>query len=276
MRARPQAVAERERDVVDAADVQDLVERSRNSGFSRLWCDHPVRQQRAAARDDAGHAVPAQRQVLEPHSRVDRHVVDALLGLVLDRPRAAGLRSSSSGRLHALDGLIDRHGPDRHGRGARGSPRASRRSAGRSRGPSRCPRPSARRARSLSTSSSSDERRRRAADVRVDLDACRVPDRHRVERADGGRWRGRSCDRGRPRRGRPRPRAPRARRRALISGETSGGRRASGSGTRAGRELRATPRRGLKGRPAPAPPARRGAGSAGPAPERPASRSPPA
>ena len=46
--------------------------------------DHPAREDAAAARDDPGHAVLAERQVLEPHAGVDRHVVDALLRLVGD------------------------------------------------------------------------------------------------------------------------------------------------------------------------------------------------
>ena len=49
-----------------------------------LVVDHPAREQPAAARDDAGHAVLAERQVLEPHAGVDRHVVDALARLRVD------------------------------------------------------------------------------------------------------------------------------------------------------------------------------------------------
>jgi hypothetical protein len=59
--------------------------------------DHPLRHQRAAARHDAGDAILHERQVLAQHARVDREVVDALLGLVLEDVEevvASGPRSS--------------------------------------------------------------------------------------------------------------------------------------------------------------------------------------
>src|SRR5262249_55276019 len=46
--------------------------------------DHPFRQQRAAARDDARQPVLDQRQVLLEDAGMDGEVVDALLRLVLD------------------------------------------------------------------------------------------------------------------------------------------------------------------------------------------------
>ena len=49
------------------------------------WCgQHPRAHQRAAAADDAGDALGRQRQVFQQDAGVDRHVIDALLGLVLD------------------------------------------------------------------------------------------------------------------------------------------------------------------------------------------------
>ena len=45
---------------------------------------HPAGHERAAAAHDAGDALRRQRQVLQQDAGVDRHVVDALLGLVLD------------------------------------------------------------------------------------------------------------------------------------------------------------------------------------------------
>ena len=63
---------------------------------------HPLGDQRAAAADDAGDAARRQLQVLEQHAAVDGHVVDPLLGLMLDhvqevlRPHVARCRRASS------------------------------------------------------------------------------------------------------------------------------------------------------------------------------------
>ena len=46
--------------------------------------DHPFGQDRSAAADDAGDAPRGQRNVLHQYSGVDGHVIDALLGLLLD------------------------------------------------------------------------------------------------------------------------------------------------------------------------------------------------
>ena len=72
--------------------------------------------QRAAAGDDAGDAVLRQRQVLVEHAAVDGHVVDALLGLVLDHVEEV-VRGQVLDVRDLLDGLVDRHGADRHRRG---------------------------------------------------------------------------------------------------------------------------------------------------------------
>jgi hypothetical protein len=78
-----QAVADGERDVVLAHDLADVVPDARTSG-SRDRGEHPLGEQRPAAADDADQAVLDERDVPLADARVDRHVVDALLGLVLD------------------------------------------------------------------------------------------------------------------------------------------------------------------------------------------------
>jgi uncharacterized protein (UPF0261 family) len=77
---------------------------------------HPVRQQRAAAADDAGDAIASQRDKLAQHAGVDRHVVDALLGLLFDdfEHQAGG---QILGALHSRERFVNRHGADGHGRG---------------------------------------------------------------------------------------------------------------------------------------------------------------
>ena len=76
---------------------------------------HPLRQDRAAAADDAGDALGDQRQVLDQHAGVDGHVVHALLGLLLDDfEHDVGVEVFDA--LHARDRLVDRHRADRHRR----------------------------------------------------------------------------------------------------------------------------------------------------------------
>ena len=115
-RAGPQAVAQAPGDVVLPHDVAQVVE-VRVERVLLAVGHHPLGDQRAAAADDAGHAVHRQVQVLEHHAAVDRHVVDALLRLVLDhvqkmlRPHVLDLAAQ------LFEHLVDRHRADRHGRG---------------------------------------------------------------------------------------------------------------------------------------------------------------
>ena len=78
---------------------------------------HPLGDQRAAAADDAGDAVHRQVQVLEHHAAVDGHVVDALLGLVLDHVEEMLRPHVFDVAAQLFEHLVDRHGADRHGRG---------------------------------------------------------------------------------------------------------------------------------------------------------------
>ena len=83
-------------------------------GFCLPCCDHPLGEQRAAARDDAGDAVPDQRQVLAQHAGVDREVVDALLRLALDLLQDDVVAEILDAA--ADDHAVDRHRADRHRR----------------------------------------------------------------------------------------------------------------------------------------------------------------
>ena len=74
----------------------------------------PLGQDRAAARDDAGHALGGHRDVAQQHAGVDGEVVHALLGL-LDQRVAEDLPGEVLGlAVDLLQRLVDRHGADRH------------------------------------------------------------------------------------------------------------------------------------------------------------------
>ena len=114
-RARPQTVAQRERHVVGAHDLADLAEVGVEEVLAMMR-EAPLRQDRAAARDDAGDATGGHRDVAQQHAGVDGEVVHALLALLdervaIDLPREI-LRTAAD----LLERLIDRHGADRHRR----------------------------------------------------------------------------------------------------------------------------------------------------------------
>ena len=74
---------------------------------------HPLGKDGAAAADDAGDALGNQRQILDQHAGVDRHVVDALLGLLFDDfEHDVGVEVFDA--LHARDRFVDRHRADRN------------------------------------------------------------------------------------------------------------------------------------------------------------------
>ena len=110
--ARPEAVARADRHVVLRADLEDLVP-VRVKRVLLVVLDHPLRHDRAAARDDARDAVLHERQVLDEHASVDGEVVDALLRLVLEHVDHVG-GGELADALDVLQGLVDRHGADRH------------------------------------------------------------------------------------------------------------------------------------------------------------------
>ena len=78
-----QAVAEGKGDIVLREDLADVVE-ALVEKILLVVMRHPLRQNRAAAADDAGDALRDQRQVLNQHAGMDGHVVHALLGLLFD------------------------------------------------------------------------------------------------------------------------------------------------------------------------------------------------
>ena len=155
-RSRAQAVAEREADVVGAHDLADLAEARVEEAFL-VMREAPLRDDRAAARDDAGDAPGGHRDVAQQHAGVDGEVVHALLGL-LDQRVAIDLPGQLLGpAADFLERLIDRHRADRHGRVADDPLARLVDVACRSRDPSTVSAPHSVAQRSFSTSSSIDE-----------------------------------------------------------------------------------------------------------------------
>jgi hypothetical protein len=172
-----QSVADRKRDVVAAQDLADLVPELVHEVLAAVM-EHPLREQRSAARDDPDQPVLHERQVLAQHAGVDREVVDALARLVLERVEHGALVELLDPAAH--DHRVDRHGADRNARVlddriARGVEVAARgeihhRVGAPALGPVE-----------LLDLLVGAARYGRRAHVRVDLGGARSADRHRVE-----------------------------------------------------------------------------------------------
>ncbi len=178
-RARAQAVAQRERDVVRLHDLADLLEVREQEVLAAVR-HAPLGEDRAAARDDAG--APARRQLdeLGQHAGVDGEVVDALLGLLDQRVAKQRPAQLLGDAAHLLERLVDRHRADRH-RAVAQDPVARGVDVGaggqvhhRVGAPARGPY-------QLVDFLLDARRGGRVADVGVDLDQEVAPDRHRLE-----------------------------------------------------------------------------------------------
>src|SRR6266404_1128064 len=117
-RAGTQAVAERERHIIFAHQVADLVESCVEETLL-VMRQAPLRHDRATSRDDAGDAVGGQVDVGQPHAGVDGEVIDALFAL-LDQRVLVDLPVEFYGiAVDLLQRLVDRNGPDRDRRVAK-------------------------------------------------------------------------------------------------------------------------------------------------------------
>ena len=114
-RTGPEAVADREADVVGGHDVADVVP----VGVEKILFvmrETPFGHDAAAARDDAGHAVRGERHEAQQHAGVNGEVIHALLGL-LDEGVAEEFPGKYLGlAVHFFERLINGHGADGHGR----------------------------------------------------------------------------------------------------------------------------------------------------------------
>ncbi len=110
-----QAITEAEGHVVGLHDLADVLEMGVEETLLVVG-QAPLGHDRAAPRDNAGDALGGHRYIAQQHAGVDGEVVHALLGL-LDQGVAVNLPGQVLG--HAVDllqGLVNRHGADRHRR----------------------------------------------------------------------------------------------------------------------------------------------------------------
>ena len=113
--ARPQAVADAEADIIGGHDLADFVPVSVEEILAMV-SQAPLRQNAAAAADDAGHAPGRHRDEPQEHSGMDREIIDALFGL-LDEGVPIDFPSQILGlAAHFFQRLVDGNRPNRHRR----------------------------------------------------------------------------------------------------------------------------------------------------------------
>ncbi|MPN49830.1 hypothetical protein SDC9_197453 [bioreactor metagenome] len=112
-RAGAQAITEAEGDVVGLHDLADVLEVGVKEAFL-VMRQAPLGHDRAAAADDAGHAIGRERNVAQQYPCVDGEIVHALFGL-FDQGVAEDLPGQVLGfAVDLLQRLVDGHGADRH------------------------------------------------------------------------------------------------------------------------------------------------------------------
>src|SRR5213594_2050040 len=114
-RARTKAVAQAERNIVYTHDLADFFE-VRIEEILLVMRKAPLRQDRSAPADNSRAALDRPRDITKQHARMDRKVIDPLLGLFdqcipIHFPRQL-LRPAAG----FLESLINRNRPDRHWR----------------------------------------------------------------------------------------------------------------------------------------------------------------
>ena len=109
-----QAVAQGERNVVFGENLADIV-KALIQKILFVMVRHPLRQNRPAATDNPGDALRNHRKVLNEHSGMDGHVINALLGLFFDYLEH-DVFVEIFNPLDPRDRLVDGHRADGHGR----------------------------------------------------------------------------------------------------------------------------------------------------------------
>ena len=110
-----QTVADGKAHVVRGHDFADLVP-MRVEEIFLMMRETPLGHDRAAAADDAGHALRRQRNVSQQHAGMDGEVIHALLRLFDERVPVNLPGQFLRFAIHFFQRLINRHGADGHGR----------------------------------------------------------------------------------------------------------------------------------------------------------------
>ncbi len=105
-----QAVSQRKADVILFENLADVVE-ALVQKILLVVVSHPLREDGSAPAHNPGNALRNQRQILDQHAGVNRHVVDALRRLLFNYFEHY-FSVQVFHALHARDGFIDRHGTD--------------------------------------------------------------------------------------------------------------------------------------------------------------------
>ena len=109
-----QAVAQGKRHIVGAHDLADLLKMGVEKVFPMMG-QTPLRQDGAAAGDDAGGPLRRQRDVRQPRPRVNGEIIHSLLGLLDQGVPVKFPTQLFRLAVDLLQGLVDRHRADRHG-----------------------------------------------------------------------------------------------------------------------------------------------------------------
>ena len=114
-RARTQAVAQAERDIVGFHDLTDVCK----VGIQEVLLvvgQTPLGHDRATSRDDAGQTGGGQRHIAQQHPGMNGKIIHTLLGLFNQRVTIDFPAQLFGFPADLFQGLIDRHGPDRNRR----------------------------------------------------------------------------------------------------------------------------------------------------------------
>jgi len=111
--ARTQGITQGEGAVIALEDLADVVE----AGVERVLLvvvEHPLGEDAAAAAHDSREATLHLGQVLNQQAGVDGLVIDPLLAVLLNDVQEVVFAELLDRAMHALEGLIHRHGADGH------------------------------------------------------------------------------------------------------------------------------------------------------------------
>ena len=114
-RAGAQAIAQRKRDIIGLHNLANLFEIGIEKAFL-VMRQAPFRHNRAAARNNAGHALRRQRHIFQQHTGVNGEIINALFGLFNQRVAKHFPSQFLCLAIDFFQRLINRHCADGHRR----------------------------------------------------------------------------------------------------------------------------------------------------------------